>query len=171
MSNDGGATWSPASDSARFLYCDVYVEPGGFGFETIGFGSRPFEGGGDRAGTPDAPFASVQSALDAALRAPTRREDAEPDRGASVFSKSAEEEATRSGSGGANYYYSAVGRSSRDVARGASGFKRTVGGREVSRIHPGTYATGFLESLGAWANVDVVRLAAGAVFGLSLIHI
>ena len=165
MSNDGGATWSPASDSARFLYCDVYVEPGGFGFETIGFGSRPFEGGGDRAGTPDAPFASVQSALDAALRAPTRREDAEPDRGASVFSKSAEEEATRSGSGGANYYYSAVGRSSRDVARGASGFKRTVGGREVSRIHPGTYATGFLESLGAWANVDVVRLAAGAVFG------
>ena len=165
MSNDGGATWSPASDSARFLYCDVYVEPGGFGFETIGFGSRPFEGGGDRAGTPDAPFASVQSALDAALRAPTRREDAEPDRGASVFSKSAEEEATRSGSGSGGAYYSAVGRSSRDVARGASGFKRTVGGREVSRIHPGTYATGFLESLGAWANVDVVRLAAGAVFG------
>ena len=33
------------------------------------------------------------------------------------------------------------------------------------RASAGTYATGFLESLGAWANVDVVRLAAGAVFG------
>lgn len=56
VSHNGGATWSTASASVRFLFCDIYVST--TGSDVAGYG------------TPDRPYATLQRAIEAALGNP-----------------------------------------------------------------------------------------------------
>ena len=140
VSNDG-VSWSAPADAVRHLYCDVYVHPAARHVDP------------ERAcGTPDRPFPNVQSAFSATLRdARLRRRD--DDDAASPEDPRAPARDRRESPG--------VGRARPGVRSFGVAGSRATAARGADAAAGGAYS----DAIGAWLDVDVVRLAPGAYGG------
>ena len=121
-STDGGITWSADGEKApAFLFCDVHVAVSGS--DVVG------------KGTPDAPYATIRRAVEAALGEARSADDDEESSEENNYSKESSEESSVASPSRRRFF----GRSAWRGGGNAQGFSRCVN-RDRIRLAPGVYS-------------------------------
>ena len=140
-STDGGVTWSEADaeKAPAFLFCDVHVAVSGS--DVVG------------KGTPDAPYATIRRAVEAALgEARSADDDEENSHEENNYSQESSEESSVASPSRRRFF----GRSAGKRGGGnAQGFSRCVN-RDRIRLAPGVYS-----GHGAYISISVFALRTG----------